>query len=84
MFLTPWIRTVKNRLSWAPWLRRHRRRLQAQRPSIFDRGVARRLRTEAETLEDRLLLTWTINFGTGADGQNLTLPAFGATPPSHI
>jgi hypothetical protein len=58
MFLTPWIRTVKNRLSWSPWLRRHRKNLQrAARPSIFDRGVARRMNKQAELLEARTLLT---------------------------
>ena len=51
MFLTPWIRTVKNRLSWTPWLRRHRRH---QKLSL---SAERRMNKQTELLEARTLLT---------------------------
>ncbi len=51
MFLTPWIRTVKNRLSWAPWLRRHRRYQK------LSTNAERRMNRQAELLEQRTLLT---------------------------
>jgi hypothetical protein len=51
MFLTPWIRTVKNRLSWAPWLRRHRRYQK------LSTSAERRMDKQAELLEQRTLLT---------------------------
>ncbi|NQV26179.1 MAG: hypothetical protein HQ518_17630, partial [Rhodopirellula sp.] len=51
MFLTPWIRTVKNRLSWTPWLRRHRRYQK------LSTSAERRMNKQAELLEARTLLT---------------------------
>ncbi len=80
MFLTPWIRTVKNRLSWTPWLRRHRRAQQSKRPPMMlQRDFARRLSTEAEALEDKTLLAVTLAFGNGTSGQNMTLTSDGAS-----
>jgi hypothetical protein len=51
MFLTPWIRTVKNRLSWTPWLRRHRRHQKLSTSAV------RRMNKQTELLEARTLLT---------------------------
>ena len=51
MFLTPWIRTVQNRLSWSRWLRRNRRHQK------LSTSAERRMNKQAELLEARTLLT---------------------------
>ena len=51
MFLTPWIRTVQNRLSWSRWLRKNRRHQKLSTSAV------RRMNKQAELLEARTLLT---------------------------
>ena len=51
MFLTPWIRTVQNRLSWSRWLRKNRRHQKLSSSAV------RRMNKQAELLEARTLLT---------------------------
>ena len=51
MFLTPWIRTVQNRLSWSRWLRKNRRHQK------LSTSAERRMNKQAELLEARTLLT---------------------------
>lgn len=51
MFLTPWIRTVQNRLSWSRWMRKNRRHQK------LSTSAERRMNKQAELLEARTLLT---------------------------
>jgi len=51
MFLTPWIRTVQNRLTWSRWLRKNRRHQK------LSTSAERRMNKQAELLEARTLLT---------------------------